>query len=501
LKYSGYDNLIITGRSDKPVYLKVFDDDVEIRDASHLWRKDTWQTIDLIHEELGPCSVSCIGLAGENLVRFASIRSNKRSGANKTGLGAVMGSKNLKAIAARGSKGIQVASRSRFRRLVNRILANLTASPTTMSWRQYGSASGWPSDREGFRLDEYREKMWKRPYACHACPVACKAVINLADGASLPISALPSLVGHHQMARVEDWEELGRCVELENRYGVDGAAMAGIVNLLCRLQEEGIIARSDLNGLDINWGGESIRRLIPVIVNKEGIGALLAGGARDAAKKIGRGADKFANHVKGVQKEPGIGSTFSSGEFNRATNPRGGHGERAGTLTAKAQTDPAAFREYCHSIGIPEEALERVCSGPHGYNVARLTKWAEDFNSVLFSTGICVRNPFKEHMDLETLAELYEVATGIQMSADALLRAGERIWNLQKLFNIRCGWTRKDDLPNTMPPDEPIIAGGKSYGTFNQLLDEYYEERGWNVRTGIPQAEKSTELGIDNHDR
>ncbi len=177
LKYSGYDNLVITGRSRKPVYLKVFDDNVEIMDASLLWGKDTWQTVDLIHEELGPCSVSCIGPAGENLVKFANIRSNKRSGANKTGLGAVMGSKNLKAIVAHGTKGIKIASSGRFRRLVNRILASLKASPTTMSWRQYGSASGWPSDREGFRLDEYREKMWKRPYACLACQFfLCKSL-------------------------------------------------------------------------------------------------------------------------------------------------------------------------------------------------------------------------------------------------------------------------------------------------------------------------------------
>ena len=500
LKFSGFDNLIISGRAERPVYLKVFDGDVEILDASHLWGKDTWQTVDLVREELGPCSVSCIGPAGENLVRFANIMSDKRSGFNKTGLGAVMGSKNLKAIAARGTQGVVVADRRRFRTLVDEILARIAASPATSAWRQYGGAARVWVDPEGFSLKEFRERVWERYYACLACPVACKHLISLQGGdyagLTFNVSGLPSLYGHHKMAAVENWDELAKCVELENRYGLDGAAVAGVVSLMANLHERGIINHTDTQGLTLTWGGETIRKLIPLIAYREGIGDLLAEGARGAAEKIGRGAESYANHVKGVQAEPRIGEIFPTGEFGRATNPRGGHGDRAGSPAGFAKTTAESLREYCLGIGISEEALNRVCSGPHGHDVARLTKWVEDFNSVLLSMGICNRDPIREQMSLETLANLYEAATGIETSPATLLRAGERIWNLQKLFNVRQGWIRRDDIPNTRPPDQSIVVGAESYGTFNQLLDAYYEERDWDVKTGIPPVEKLAELGL-----
>jgi len=500
LKYSGYDNLIISGRADRPVYLKVFDDDVEILDASHLWGKDTWETVELLRQELGPCSVSRIGPAGENLVRFANIMSGKHSGFNKTGLGAVMGSKNLKAIVSRGTKGVVVADRRRFRKLVDEVLAGFAASPATSAWRQYGTAARWSVDRKGFSREEFRRRVWKRCYACLACPVGCKHLISLQGGnyggLTFNVSGLPSLAGHHKMAQVEDWDELSKCVELENRYGLDGAAVAGVVNLVVQLREREVVSDADAQGLTLSWGGETIQKLIPLIAYREGIGDLLAEGARGAAERIGKGAERYANHMKGVQREPDIGETFSTGEFGRATNPRGGHGDRAGSLAGLAKKSPHALREYCLGIGVPEEALDRICHGPHGYNVARLTKWAEDFNSALLSMGVCNRDPMKEHLNLETLAGLYEAATGIKTNPAALLKAGERIWNLQKVFNVRHGWTRKDDIPNTRSPDEPIVVGGKTYGTFNQLLDEYYEESGWDVRTGIPSLEKLNEVGL-----
>ncbi len=499
LKYSGYDNLIISGRAERPVYLKVFDDDIELRDACHLWGKDTWQTIDLLRKEHGTCSVSCIGPAGENLVRFANIINDKRSSSNKTGLGAVMGSKNLKAIVSRGTKGVEVADRKRFQKLVDEILAHIAASSLTMVWRQYGTAAKG-SKGTGFDREEFRQRVYKRYYACQACPIACKSLISLQggnyDGLTFNISALNSLAGHHDIARVENWDELAKCVELENRYGVDGAAMAAVVNLMAQLSENGIITAADTGGLTLTWGGETIQKLIPLITYKEGIGALLAEGAKGAAEKIGMGAEKYANHMKGVPREPTPSSIFTTTVLGRATNPRGGHGDRAVSPFDLKGVTPEYLKEYSLGIGVPEGALDRVLRGPGGYNVPRLTKWVEDFNSVLLSMGICIRDPILKEMNLETLTALYETATGITTTPAALQNAGERIWNLQKVFNILHGWTRKDDLPNTWSPDVPIVIGDVSYGTFNQILDEYYDERGWDVKTGIPPAKKLTEVGL-----
>jgi len=494
LKYAGYDNLIITGRSEKPVYLKVFDDDVEIRDASNLWGKDTWQTVDLIHEELGPCSVSCIGPAGENLVKFASIRSDRRSGFNKTGLGAVLGSKNLKAIVARGSRGIEIAHPRRFRKLANDIIKNIMSSPQTALRRQYASANAWPGERKGYNLEEYRQRVWKRYYACPGCAVGCKALVQLRggkyDGLTFNFSQLSSLSNHHMMARVEGWDELARCGQLEDRYGLDGGAIAGVVNLIARLREAGIIGKSDLEGIDITWGGDSVYQLVSLVTYKQGIGALFAEGARDIAAKIGHGAEKYANHIKGIQREPDdISKSFPTGAFGQLTSPAGAHGSQGKATTRQALSNPEAFRKYCNQeLGVPTEALDRVCNGPHGYNVARLTKWAEDYNTVSLSLGICTKDPVPGIFNLKTLAELYAATTGIEISHTELLRAGERIINLQKAFAVREGWTRRDDIPGTRMQDELIVVDGKPYGTLDQLLDQYYEERGWDVRTGIPKT-------------
>ena len=500
LKYSGYDNLILSGRAEKPVYLKVFDDDVEILDASHLWGKDTWQTTDLLREELGDCSVSCIGPAGENLVTFANIMSDKRSGFSKTGLGAVMGSKNLKAVVSRGTKGVKVADRRSFQKLVDGIFDRIAASKATVLWRQYGAAAFGP-ELERFGREEFRQRVKGRTYACLACPLGCKSMVSLQDGEYAGLvyynSSLSSLASHHQMARVENWDELAKCVEMENRYGVDGAAMAGLVHLMAQLREQGIIADADTDGLMLTWGGETIRKLVPLIASQNGIGALLAEGVRGTAEKIDKGAERYADHVKGIHSGPDFSKDLSTVTFGNATNPRGSHGDRSIFMTDTAKTNPEAFRSNCLEIGIPEESLGRICNGPQGYNVARLTKWVEDFNSVPLSMGICNRVPIQIRFNFETLVALYQAATGIKTTTTALLKAGERIWNLQKLFNIRHGWTRKDDIPSNQSPDEPIMVEGKSCGTFNQLLDEYYEERGWDVKTGIPSPEKLAELGLN----
>jgi aldehyde:ferredoxin oxidoreductase len=501
LKYAGYDNLIITGRSEKPVYLKIFDDDIEIRDASHLWGKDTGETIKTICADLGPCAVSCIGPAGENLVKFASIRS-KRGGFNKTGMGAVLGSKNLKAIAARGSRGVEVASPQQLRRLTDDIIKRIMSSPKTAPMRQYAGAASWGDSKKGFNQEEYRQRVWKRWFACVGCPIGCKETVHLRggkyDGLAGHFTQLPSMVAHHAMARVENWDEVARCTQLEDQLGLDGGAVAGVLNLIVRLREAGILKKDDLEGIGLDWGGENVYQLTPLIAFKQGVGAFLAEGARDMAVKIGHGVEKYANHIKGIQKEADTSKAFSTLAFGEMIGPGGAHDARGVANTKEALSNPAAFRKYLHQeLGVPLEALDRVCDGPHGYNVARLTKWAEDFNIVSRSLGVCILDPIKEMLNIDLLAELYAATTGIEISRTELLKAGERINNLQKVFAVREGWTRIEDIPGTRTPNEIIMVDGKSYGTLDQLLDQYYEERGWEVKTGIPKKEKLAELGID----
>ena len=236
LKYAGYDHLVISGRAQKPVYLKVFDEDIEICDASHLWGRDILETTDAIWAELGNCWVNCIGPSGEKLVRYACIMGNKRSAHSRTGLGAVMGSKNLKAIAVRGTRGIAVADEKRFMNLVNGMLEAISKSPLVQPWRTLGfvmafegysamgyfttknASQGYPEMPQTFSQEEYLQRIAKTSYACLACPLGCKTVVGVKggkyEGLTLQVSSLGAQVGYHSFPAVENWEEVAKCVEL-----------------------------------------------------------------------------------------------------------------------------------------------------------------------------------------------------------------------------------------------------------------------------------------------
>lgn len=524
LKYAGYDHLVITGRAEKPIYLKVFDDNIEILDASHLWGKDLWETTDAIWSELGDCWVSCIGPGGENLVRYASIMNNKRAGHSRAGLGAVMGSKNLKAIAARGTKGIEVADGKKFMELVNELLERIMKSPLVEMWRNLGftmafegySAMGYflaKNFSQGcletpqvFSQKEYRERIVKRSYACLGCPIGCKNLVEIEDGKyaglTFRVSSLGSQVGYHLVPGVENWDEVVKCVELENRYGLDSTSLCGTIAFAIELYERGIITREDTGGLELKWGAETVKTLIEKIACREGIGDLLAEGVVRASKRFGKGSEKYAFHIKGLETPLGVRGRLSTENFGQITNPRGGHLERSPSITF-APRKAEAFKRYCPAIGVPEEAVARVCEGPENFNVARLTKWVEDYNTVQFCLGMCHRTPLVQHLDLDILVELYSAATGIETSRVELQKAGERVWNIQKAFNVREGASRRDDMPPKRSLSEPILIGGKEYGPIkeeemNTLLDQYYEEREWDIEKGVPTKQKLADLGLED---
>ncbi|MFC1895373.1 aldehyde ferredoxin oxidoreductase N-terminal domain-containing protein, partial [Thermodesulfobacteriota bacterium] len=222
LKYAGYDQLVVTGASENPVYLKIDDDDVEIRDAGHLWGKDSWETTDMLWEELGKDYwVTCIGPAGENLIRFACTISQKHSAAARTGLGAVMGSKKLKAIAVRGTKGIKVADKKRFLTLVEEAINRFKAKEKlVMAWRTYGFLAGFLPvvDAEEFL------RLKGGSYACLSCPVGCNAWVNIPDGRYAGLSYLASAPGTKLLVggdNFERYDEIFKFLELLNRYGMD----------------------------------------------------------------------------------------------------------------------------------------------------------------------------------------------------------------------------------------------------------------------------------------
>ena len=245
---------MVTGAAENPVYLKIDDDDVEIRDAGHLWGKDSWETTDMLWEELGKDYwVTCIGPAGENLIRFACTISQKHSAAARTGLGAVMGSKKLKAIAVRGTKGIKVADKKRFLALVEEAINRFKArEKLVMAWRTYGFLAGFLSvvDAEEFL------RLKGGPYACLSCPVACNAWVNIPDGNYAGLSFLASAPGTKIIVAGDNfkrYDEIFKFLEVLNRYGMDVFSTFAILDFAKDLFKNGILTKGDMDGLDLYW--------------------------------------------------------------------------------------------------------------------------------------------------------------------------------------------------------------------------------------------------------
>ena len=522
LKFAGYDHLVISGKAEEPVYLKINNEEVEVLDAGHLWGKDVFETTDRLWAELGDYWINCIGQAGENLIRFANSVSNKHSTYGRTGIGAVMGSKNLKAIAARGSRGITVADQRAFFKIIEEILGKIKANPVTQMWRDFGFVVAFPAYGatglfelfnygEGFAdvatvfsKEQYKSRVVKRPYACPGCPVGCKQVVEIKDGKyaglNFKVAALGSQVGYHNLAGVENWDEVVKCVEIENKYGLDSNSLASVAGFAIELYKRGVINKGDTEGSELNWGSETTRLLIEKIVRREGIGDVLAEGVRAAALKFGPEAAPYAGHVKGLELAIGLRGRLSTENFGELTNPRGGHLERSPSLTFIPRK-PTAFPPFCTGIGVSQDRIEKICDGPEGFNVSRLTRWVEDYNTVLASMGMCHRTPVIQHFNLQTITDLYRATTGIEISPAELRQSGERIWNLQRAFNQREGADRKDDMPPCRALNEPIRIGDKEFPGIGEerasrLLDEYYEERGWNIKNGRLTREKLEELGL-----
>ncbi len=504
MKYAGYDHLVVTGRSEEPVYLRISDDEVEICNASKLWGRDAWEATDILRSDIGDYWVDCIGPGGENLVRHSIILCSKRSSFNKGGPGAVMGSKNLKAIAARGSKGVEVADPERFRRLTEGITRKILADPDLRMFRTYGGP--YPrSPRPGFSHEVFQERVADRAYACPSCPVACKHLINLRngryEGLSFRVSHLAALANHNLPGGVEDWDELAKVVELENRYGLDASVTAGMLSYLVDCFEHGML--SEEAGLVLRRGGKYLRRLIEMTVRREGVGRLAAEGLKGAVEEMGMESERFAAHQKWIWRNHMLDRQVTVYNIGSMTNPRGGKSDFAHIPFGRENPldlDPGVFRRFCADLGLPGEAADRVCDGPGGRNVGRMTKMVEDYSAAYNSMGFCNNLIVMRHIDLETLSELYEAATGIRMNSARLLESGERVLNLLKAFNVRMGATRTDDLPSrgaAWPSDEPLMVAGEEYGTLNQILDEYYDERGWNVKTGFPTKKKLKDLGLE----
>jgi len=517
LKYAGYDMVIIEGKSEKPLYLWIDDDDVQLRDASFLFGKKTTETVRAIKRDVGDpdAHIACIGTAGDNVVRFANIMSDNRT-AGKTGMGAVMGSKKLKAIAARGTRGVRVADIEKVEKVSKLVqeawrndVSGLKAHREvgsgvegsihyqthgilpTRNYRE-GVFEGY-SAIHGHKIAEY----WLRPKACFSCPVACSHmyIVNEGPYAGTFGEALYGS-GYWYGGRWGN-SDLGlifKLSALSDQYGVDEAEVSSVIGWLMECYELGIITAEDLGGIKMEWGNvEAIKQIFEMIVHRRGIGDLLAEGPRRASEVIGKGSGEYVMDVKGLAIDSRDPRGSKGWALGYAVSSRGAEHCRTFVPDWKGPrySVPAWLQEEVKGF----KGLDRLADEGKGAFV----KFYEDMRAFQHSLQVCIF-AFKTGNTpwTQSLAEAYSGITGHDISGRDVMTIGERIINLERAYNIREGLTRKDDSLPKRFLKEPLTEGETKGVVVNLglMLDEYYKALGWDNETGFPTRQKLEQLGL-----
>ncbi len=496
LRKAGYDGLLVTGRAESPVYLWIHDDRAEIRPAEHLWGLDTYQTQEKVVAEIdqGIVRVASIGIAGETRIPFALILCDHGRVAGRTGMGAVMGSKNLKAVAVKGSGDVPVADLAKFKPIRSQSNRDLRADSMTEVFRKLGTAGG----AEYF---DYLSEMPKRYFqqgtfkeelgisgadiadtilagvsACHACVIACGRVVRLEDGEKRKGPEYETLVGFGPNLWLNDAVLITRLGELCDRYGMDTISLSNTIGLAFTLFARGIISEPDTGGLALRWGeGQVVEQLVHLTARKEGFGAYLAEGARALGRRYG--VEELAVQVNGLEVAYHDPRGASGMALVYATSPRGAcHNQSDYFLVDIGQVEASLNLEYFSAHGGAEKAA----------NVARHQDWRTVFNALV----LC----FFANVPPETVVKLINSACGYNWKIADMMRAGERGWTIKRAINNRLGLTAKNDqLPELLlKPYADDIRGFAP--EFDEMLQAYYRARGWDPETGYPTREKLDEL-------
>jgi aldehyde:ferredoxin oxidoreductase len=502
LRFAGYDGLWIEGRAEEPVYLLIQDNRVEIRSATHLWGLDTYQTQEQIKAEVGQAGlhVAVIGPAGERGVRFAGIYCDHGRTAGRTGLGAVMGAKNLKAIAVRGTNrtlplfdaGRYAALRSQANRWLRQdneaqVLhalgtagaANYAEYLGAMPARYYHQGS-FP-DVDAISGATMSETILAGQSACHACVIACGRVVRLEDGQKRKGPEYETIVSFGPNLLNPDLASIVRLGELCDRYGMDTISAGNTIGLAFHLFEQGRITTQETGGLELRWGDvAAIRQLIRMTAYREGFGDLLAEGSRRLAEAFGAAGE--AVQVNGLEVACHDPRGVSGMALVYATSPRG---------ACHNQSD-YFFVDWGHvqpSLGI--EYFSRHAGAEKAANVARHQDWRTVFNAMV----MCLFANIEPALQVE----LINAACGLNWSLEEMMLAGERAWNLKRLINLRLGLRREHEkLPKALL--QPYAEGGAAGYVipFDEMLQAYYQARGWDWQSGAPLPHTLRRLGLDH---
>jgi aldehyde:ferredoxin oxidoreductase len=517
LKAAGFDAILIQGKAAKPVYLWVHDGEAEIRDASHLWGKVTGEVQKALKKELGDerVRIAQIGPAGEKLVKYACIMNELKHFNGRAGLGAVMGSKNLRAIAVRGTKAQEVSDRDKASAILKSVRESYVEDPAGLG--ALGTARVAPilsaggilptknfltgsfekaEDIGGKRL---AETILKGRGTCHGCYIRCKREV----GAEGPYEIdseyggpeYETIASIGSLLEVGNLEAISKGNELCAKYGIDTISFGTTLSFAMECYEKGILTSRDTKGLDLHFGNhETMLKLIELVARREGFGDLLAEGAEMAAKRVGRGAEKYALHVKGQplpmheargKKSLALAYALSPIGADHLENPHDPFFEKEGGM------------KDIHPLGL----LDPLPSLDLSVRKVRMFLYLQQYYNWLNSIGMCIfaAKPFGP-FTITQLVEYARAITGWDTSLWEMVKAGERYANLARVFNLREGIGEKDDrLPERLhqPLEGGLLKGEKiDPQEFSEAKEMYYGMMGWDPKTGVPSKYKLEELNI-----
>lgn len=523
MKYAGYDAIILEGKSEKPIYIHIDDGNIDFISADKLWGESTGETLREIKKKNGEVSVASIGPAGERLVKYASIVHDGHFTAGRCGMGAVMGSKNLKALAIKGSNKVEIADPDKFKdskeKNVKAYFSGGDTKEKDKIWvgrfGDYGTSldvlplnesgrlptrnfnSGYFKDAEDISGEKMADTIRIDRMTCFACPAKCNQIVKAEKPYSVdPLYGGPEyeiLTGFGSNLMNNNLVAVAKANELCNKYGIDTLSTSGCIAFAMECYENGLIDKNDVDGLDLKWGNhEAIIKLTEKIGKREGFGRLLGEGVKRASAEIGKESEKFAIHVKGMEVpmheprgKPGVGLAYAISN-------------RGACHLQTVHDDMFEIENVAPEIGLAKpvdryskdrEKVKRVILG-------------ENYLAVCDSALICMHLYWiSSYYTPSNLFEIIKAVTGMNVSYDELMKIGERTFNLVRMFNIREGITRKDDvLPERFSeplPDGPTKGLSISKEELEKMLDNYYEYRKWNQETGIPTKEKLLELNLD----
>lgn len=522
LKYAGFDAIVFKGRSPEPVYLWVEDGKAELRSAKRLWGQKIHETSELLKEEIGDedIHICAIGPGGENRVRYACVVTDEEGVNGRTGVGAVMGSKNLKAVAVRGSMDVRIADPKRFKEGIDAYRETLSGEVWTEVLRRLGTPNLvehrqrlgiWGAKNfQRATIDEwrnisgeaFREKFLLKVMGCMGCVVRCRRYSAIKEGPFAPIYTKgPEYDTINPLGAkpyITDPAVILRAHHLCDEYGIDEQTAGSSIAMAMELYERGILKKDQVDGVELVFGnGEALLHFIEKIPYRQGFGDLLAEGTKIMGERLN--APYYAIHVKGLEVD--------------ASDPR--------SLPTRALTYAVATRGSCHLRGFPyidefikpEEAqaffgTAAVSDLKALEGKGKMVAWSENWITVANLLGLCVfawyrsrSFPMLIKRGLEIANELYTAATGLPMTGQGLYECGERVYNVEKLFNLREGFGRESDYPpdrffQEAMPDGPGKGSKLRREDYDLLLDEYYEARGWDKKTGVPTPEKLKALGL-----